>query len=399
LGDNEDMMLDLLIKGGRVIDPANHVRDNRDIGILDGKVAVVSSNIDRKSARKVVDAKNRIVTPGLIDMHAHVFGRLKLNGMDPDQAGVLHGVTTICDGGSTGHANFCGFREFIIGKARTDVFCLLHICNTGIAFTPEICSWQNINTEAVESTVAANRDVIKGIKLRVIEEVITGLGIEGIKRTKEVASRVHLPAVFHIGLDVKDSIAADTVNKFTREMLSLLDKNDVLAHFTTEKSGAVISPDGTVLPELKQAIQRGLVLDASIDRFNWSFEVARKALDQGIVPTVISTDMTEKSINGPVYSLVVTMSKFLAVGLSLEQVVQMTTMNPARVIGEEKSRGSLSVGMPADVSILELVEGDYVFNDGVAGKTFKGKQLLHPRLTIKRGAEIQPQHRFENAKS
>jgi dihydroorotase len=139
------------------------------------------------------------------------------------------------------------------------------------------------------------------------------------------------------------------------------------------------------------------LLDVAVDRTNWSLEIASKGLELGILPDTLSTDLTPKSIDGPSYSLLVIMSKFLAAGFSLEQLVEMTTINPAQALREEQRRGSLGVGMPADISIFEITEGDFVFNDGLPGKTFTGKKLLEPRLTIKSGREIETRPHFRNA--
>ncbi len=390
-------MYDLLIKNGKVIDPANKIDDRRDIGINNGKIAAIATSIESSEAKKVISARNRIVTPGLIDIHTHLVGGLKAGGVDPDKGGVLSGVTTLGDGGSVGYANFPGLRKFVLSQSQTDVFCFLHMCNFGIAVMPELCIWRNISREGILGTVAKNRDIIKGLKLRVIEEVVTNLGIEAIKFTKAVAVEAGLPIMIHIGLEAKDAVPSDRMDGFTQEMLSLLDKGDIMSHVFTGRTGSVIKDNGNVLSELWKAKQRGVVLDVAVGRGNWSSEIAKRGLGQGILPDTISTDLSSNSANGPVFSLPVTMSKFLALGLSLNQAVEMTTINPALALGEEKRRGSLGVGMPADISIFELTEGNFVFADGVPGKTFRGNLLLVPQLTLKAGREIQTEPRFENA--
>ncbi len=174
------------------------------------------------------------------------------------------------------------------------------------------------------------------------------------------------------------------------QMLPLLDKGDILSHFYTWKVGGVIKPDGNPIPEFKEAIKRGVALDTAIGRSHWSYDIARKGIEHGILPTTLSTDLSIKSIGGPVYGLLATMSKFIAAGLKLEQTIEMTTINPARLMGEEGQRGKLGIGMPADVSILEPSEGDFLFTDGHVGTSFKGKLLLLPKLTLKNGVAIAP---------
>ena len=173
-------------------------------------------------------------------------------------------------------------------------------------------------------------------------------------------------------------------------MLSLLDNGDILSHCFTWKAGGVIRPDGNVLPEFKEAIQRGVALDASPAATHWSFEVAKRGLEHGILPTTMSTDLTINNINGPVFSLLVTMSKFLALGLDLKKVIEMSTINPARALGIDGRRGSLATGMDADVSILELLSGTWNLEDAKQ-QTIKATTLIAPSMTIKSGQLIPAQ--------
>lgn len=388
-------MYELLVKGGMVIDPAQGIHDQRDIGISQGKIIALAGDIAPSETKRVIDARGKIVTPGLIDIHAHVADGIHHISVPPDEAGVLSGVTTVCDGGSTGYANFASFRRFVIPEAQTDVFCFLHMSSTGLAVLPEIWSWYNIDPEAMLKTIENNRDIIKGIKLRAVAAVMQNLGVEAIRVAKRVATEAGLPLMIHIGIEPEAVVPEDTISAFTREMLSLLDRGDILSHIFTWKAGGVIRPDGSVLPEFKEAMQKGVVLDVAPGLSNFSFEIAEKGLKQGVLPNTLSTDLTTVSMNGPVFSLLVIMSKFLALGLTLDQVIEMTTINPARALGEEQRRGSLGIGMPAQISLLELTEGDFLFSDGMAGKTLKGNLLLVPKLTLKSGVEIEAQPRFK----
>lgn len=385
------MPYELLVKGGIVIDPAAGIHDRRDIGISQGKIAALASNIPVSEARKVIDARGNIVTPGLIDIHAHVAGGVVRIGITPDEGGVLSGVTTVCDAGSTGYANFSDFRNSVVPQAQTDIFCFLHMSPTGLAFAPELRSWHDIDTEAILRTIETNRDIIKGIKLRATGAVAQNLGLEAVRVAKKIATEARLPLMLHIGIDIDEVVVADEMDTFTRELLPLLDKGDILSHIFTWKAGGVIKHDNSVLPEFREARARGVILDVARGMTNFSFEIAEKGLKQGILPDILSTDLTSKNINGPVFSLLVTMSKFLALGLTLDQVIEMTTINPARALGAEQQKGSLKVGMPADISLLEMTEGDFLFSDGKAGNTLNGKLQLVPKLTLKSGIKIIPQ--------
>lgn len=384
-------MYELVIKGGRLIDPAQGINECRDIGISDKKVAVLDYEIPPSDAKKVIDAQGKIVTPGLIDLHVHVADAIIPLGAAPDEAGILRGVTTICDGGSTGCVNFPGFRKYVIAQAKTDVFCYLNICPTGLSMMQEIRDWDDIDAEATLKTAVENRDIIKGIKLRAVNPLARNLGLEAVKVAKKVAREAGISLMVHIG-DQRNrkAVEMDAMDAFTLKLLHLLDKGDVLSHVYTAQAGGVIQPDGTVPSELREALARGVIMDTAHGRPNLSFEIARQGLAQGILPTTISTDLASTNIHGPIFSLLLTMSKFLALGLSLEQVIEMTTVNPARALREDKRRGMLKVSMPADISILELTHGDFTFTDAWAGNTQKGDLLLLPHLTIKDGMKITP---------
>lgn len=390
-------MYELVIKGGMVIDPAQGIHDQRDIGISNGKITALAADIAPGQAKKVIDASGKIVTPGLIDIHAHVADGIFQRAVPPDAAGVLSGVTTVCDAGSSGWTNFPAFKRYVIPQAKTDVFAFLNLSSIGLPVRPEIWCWQNIDAEAMLKTISENRDIIKGVKLRAVGAVMLYLGVEAIRVAKKIATEAGLPMMIHLGIDAGEAVPENTASAFTRGMLSLLDKGDIVNHIYQWKPGGVIKPDGTVLPEFREAMQRGVVLDVAQASVHCSFELARKGLEQGVVPTTLSTDLVSISINGPVFSLPATMSRFLALGLTLDQVIEMTTINPARALGEEPRRGSLGIGMPADISLMELTEGDFLFSDamGIEGKTFKGNLLLVPMLTLKSGVEIKTQPRFK----
>lgn len=383
-------MYDLLVKGGEVIDPAQDIHDQRDIGISQGKIAALASEIAPSDARKVINAEGKIVTPGLIDLHVHVADGIHPLGAVPDEVGVLSGVTTLCDAGSTGYANFSGLKRYVIPQAQTDVLCFLQVAPTGDAFVPEICDWHNINPEATLQTIEENRDIIRGVKLRANGTLVEKLGIEAVRVAKGIATKVGLPLMVHIGIDDGELTPDDVMTAYTRNLLSLLDSGDIITHCYTPRAGGVIQRDGSVLPELREAMERGVLLDVANARANFTFELARIGLEQGILPHTLSTDITCVSRNArSVLSLLVTMSKFLALGLSLDQVIAMTTINPAMALGEERSRGSLRIGVPADVSILELSEGNFLFFDSIAEDTsLAGKYLLVPNLVLKSGVEI-----------
>jgi len=390
------MDYELLIKGGEVVDPAQGIQERRDVGIEQGKIAAVEPDISPAEAREVIDATGLLITPGLIDLHTHVAEAIIPLATAPDEVGVRSGVTTVCDAGSTGYANLRGFIQWVIPQAQTDVFCFLHLSPVGEAVLPEI-GWRHVEPARMLEIIETHRDVVKGVKLRATVNMIESLGIAGLRTAKQVAAEAGLPIVVHLGIDAGETMADDALDAFTREMLSLLDRGDVLTHVFTKKKGGVVRPDGSARPGLREAVARGVVLDVAAALGHLDFQIARSAIGQGLLPNTLSTDFTVALLHAPVpFSLPVLMSEFLALGLSLSQVVEMSAANPARVLCEEHRRGSLRVGFPADVSIFEMLEGDFLFVDGRDGNRLRGNRLLVPRLTVKRGAKIEISPRFRN---
>jgi len=378
-------MYDLLIKGGRVVDPAQSIDDKLDIAISGDRIATVAKDIPSPESQTVVDAGGKIVTPGLIDVHCHVYDGGVKESVEPDAAGVRQGVTTVVDAGSAGQAIFGGFPKYVIPASRTTVFCFLHLGSQGLSVMPELRDWEEIDLDATAATIESHREVIKGVKLRLVGNIVAQAGVEVVKMAKETAKKFGLPIMVHIG-DRNKQVSPT----LTREFLPLMESGDILSHVFTVNLGSVLRPDGTVLPELREAMERGVVLDIANGRFNLSFEVARKGMSQGILPTTLSTDVTVPSIAGPVYGLTVTMSKFMALGLDLRQVIEMTTINPARVLGIEDRKGSLRPGMDADVSVLELLSGTWKLLDSEQ-QVLAASKLLAPDMTVKSGQLIPAQ--------
>lgn len=378
-------MYDLLIKRGRVIDPSQNIDDKLDIAISGGKISKVAKDIPAQESQQIIDARDKIVTPGLIDLHCHVCGGIINICVEPDTAGVKQGVTTVVDGGSTGQAIFGGFPRYVIPSSHTTVFCFLHLGSQGLSIMPELRGWEEIDLDATAATIDSNRDVIKGVKLRLVGNIIESAGVKVVKMAKEIAREFDLPIMIHIG-DVQKRISPT----LTQKVLPLLEPGDILSHIFTAKLGGILRPDGTVLPELKEALERGVVLDVAHGWLNFSFETARRCLAQGILPTTVSSDLTTSSLTTRTYGLTATMSKLMALGLSLEQIIQMTTTNPARALSIEDSMGSLKPGRDADVSILELLSGAWNLED-TEQEIMQVSKLISPSLTIKSGELIPPQ--------
>ena len=377
-------MYDLVIKGGRVIDPSQKIDGPMDVAVSGGKIASVMPDIPAGGAGTVIDAAGRIVTPGLIDMHTHVYDGVLNNGANPDVVGVNQGVTTVVDGGSAGQALFEGFPRYVIPAARTTVYCFLHIGSFGLAVMPELNCPEEINTDATEAVIRKYPELIRGVKLRIVAKLIAREGIAVVETAQKTAKKLRLPLMIHIG-DRNRWVAPS----LTRELLPLLEKGDILSHFCTGQFGGALGEDGRALPELVAARDRGVVLDVANGINNFSYAVSRIMLAQGLLPTTISTDVTRLSITGPAYGLTVTMSKFLELGLPLEAIIAMTTVNPAKALGIDDRKGSLKPGMDADVSILEIQPGRWSLPDS-PGEILNVTRLIRPHMTVKAGVPIAP---------
>jgi dihydroorotase len=375
-------MYDLLIKGGRVIDPALEVDKILDIAISEQKIAQVAKDISASEGQQVIAAKGKIVTPGLIDMHCHIYDSIHSISIEPDVAGVKQGVTTVADGGSTGQATFRAFPKYIIPPSQTTVFCFLHLSSLGQLLTPELRNWEEIDLDASRDVVNNHRDLIKGIKLRLVGNIIASEGLKVIKLTKDFAHSLGLPVMVHIG-DPKKQVPAS----LTSDLLEEMESGDILTHVFTSKQGGILLQDGTILPQVKKAIEKGVILEIAHGRNNLNFDVARRSMAQGILPTVLSSDINTLCLNGPVFGLSVLMSKFMALGLSLQEVIKMSTINPANALQIANKAGSLKKGMDADVSVLELQTGKWELTDS-DDQPLLTTTMLKPRITIKSGKVI-----------
>ena len=375
-------MYDVLIKGGRVIDPAQGLDGRMDVAVSGDKIALVAEEIPAMECRKVIDAAGKIVTPGLIDLHCHCYDGGIPDGLLPDDAGVKQGVTTVVDAGSAGQATFGGLPKYVIPAARTTVFCFLHLGSQGLSIMPEIRDWQEIDLAATETVIGAYPGLIKGVKLRLVGNTVASAGARVVEMAKETAGKFGLPIMIHIG-DLKRQVSPT----LTREFLPLMEKGDILSHVFTGNMGNILLEDGSVMPELRAAAERGVVLDIANGRSNLSFEVARQGMAQGIMPTTLSTDVTSMSLNALVYGLTVTMSKFLALGLDIKQIIEMTTVNSARALRIEDRKGSLKPGMDADISVLEILSGNWELADSVP-ETLPVTELVSPVLVVKAGQVI-----------
>src|SRR5579885_282462 len=378
-------MYDLLIKGGRVVDPSVGLCGNLDIGIQQEKIATIEPDVAPEMARRVVAVPGTIVTPGLIDLHAHVFEGFTRLGVHPDQGGVYAGVTTIVDAGSAGCATFGGFPKYIIPQCQTEIIPFLHICQTGLATIPDIVAQSSIDFAGTLRVVERHRGLICGIKARMVSPALEIFGMEMPRLARRAARESGIKLMVHIG---------DTERRYDptviRRLLPMLEQGDILTHYFTANPGGVLDGNGRLVPEAWEAAKTGVWFDTAHGRANFSFEVGRRIIDQGLLPHCISTDITVPGRLRSVHSMTEMMTRFLGLGFTLDQVVTMCTANPARAIGAADRLGSLAVGRQADVSVLRLKEGDWVVHDTVGG-SLRVSRAVVPVMAVKRGAVFSAQ--------
>ena len=372
-------MYDLLIRGGTVIDPSQSIHALNDVAVEAGKITRIAPGIPIAEAARVIDVPGKLVTPGLIDLHTHVYDGVNGNGVRADLGGVNAGVTTMVDAGSAGCDTFGGFPKHIIPNNETEIICFLHICRTGLATTPDIFSPSSIDLDNTIKVVSENRGVITGIKARMVSPALEIMGMEMPRLAKRASKEAGVKLMVHIG-DTEKRYDPNVI----RELLPILEEGDIVTHLFTANPGGVLDEKGELVPEAKEAKDRGVWLDTAHGRSNFSFDVGQRVLDQDLIPHCISTDLTLPGRVRTVHSMTEMMTRFLAMEFTLDQVVAMSTINPANAIGEGGRLGTLEVGRQADISVLGIEEGDWVVHDVVGGSK-KTEKAVVPVLTVKKG--------------
>lgn len=385
---------ELILRGGRVVDPSQDLDALLDLAISGGHIARLAKDIEPGPGTRLIDVDGLMVVPGLIDLHTHVAGGLrKIVGEETvlpvDLAGVYSGVTTLVDAGSTGAYNVGGLVNFAIPSALTRAYVYLNVGVMGASGSlgggqsPEIRDLSDIDADASVRAIRSS-ELIRGVKVRMVSPAVRDMGIDLARQAKEIASRAGVPLMVHVG-----DIHADdpTAVRATRLLLSeVLEKSDIVTHTASHRVGALLV-DGALMEEAREARSRGVWFDGGVGRSNFSFDSARAVLEQEFVPDSISSDATVSGRVSLVHSLTECMGKYMAVGLSLEDVIRMTTAGPARILGMEGKIGTLRVGAEADVTVLELLAGDWLFRD-ITGATATSSLALTPRLTVRAGEII-----------
>lgn len=385
------MSLDLLLTGGRVIDPAQDIDRALDIGVRDGKVAILLEPGEEGEAKELLDVTGKLVTPGLVDLHTHVYWGGTPSGLEADPVSASSGVTTFVDAGSAGAGNFTGFLEHVIRKARCRIFAFLNIYHPGLVNGSRWIPRGNRNPIDYASVPAAiemgerHSDTIVGIKVMASAEY-NPFGLTALRLGIDAGQHLGVPVMVHRGTAPPTAV----------EVLRELRAGDILTHSFRGGASSCLDRDGNVLPELLDAKERGVIVDVGHGLRSFSAPVARAMLEQRVLPDVISSDLHARNINGPVYDLPTTMSKMLSLGMDLRDVVAAATANPAKAIGRLSDAGTLEVGSNADIAVFDLSEGAFEFtygvNDGSGSspiEMFIGDKRLDHVITILAGEALE----------
>ena len=373
---------DLVLKGGRVIDERNRLDGRFDLAVQGGKIAKVAASIDPAGAR-VRDVSGCVVAPGLIDIHTHVYHKSTSLSVDPGMVARRSALTTLVDAGSAGAGNYDGFRDYVMAHSPYRILAFLNISFPGIfgfdkdVQVGEATARSMLPVHRCVDKIEASRDRIIGVKVRIGGLVTGDLGLGALELALEAAEAVKLPLMTHIG----------TAPPSYSDVVNMLRPGDILTHCYRPDPNSAIGPDGKVLDAVWQARERGILFDIAHGMGAFGYTTTEAALKDGFKPDLISSDVHVIAVEGPGFDLLHTMSKLLNCGLSLPEVIAMSTNRPALAI-RRPELGHLGVGATADISVLRQVESDYVFTD-VVGTARQGSTLLQPVAVYLGGTEME----------
>jgi dihydroorotase len=367
--------MDLILRGGRVIDPGQGLDGVRDVGFANGKVAAIATRLDSATA-KVRDVSGLIVTPGLIDLHTHVYWGGTSLGIDAEEFCRTSGVTTAVDTGSAGPGNFMGFRKHVIERSAVRILAYLHVSHAGIyGFSNTVMVGESEDIRLMDPVTAAevadaNRDVIVGIKVRVGRHASGDQGVAPLNIALQVAEETGLPLMAHI----------DEPPPSYEDVIAMLRPGDVLTHAFRPFPNSPATAQGTVKPAVLAARKRGVLFDIGHGMGSFAFKTARAMLANGFPPDTISSDVHALCINGPAFDQVTTMSKFLCLGMSLPDVIKASTETAAFAL-KRPELGSLKPGSTGDATLLSVDDGTFDYVD-VVGEHLEGRQRIHSRGVV-----------------
>ena len=372
-------MTSLDIAGGRVLDPGQGIDATATVGISDGLITGIEPGAQRIGEREdgeVVDASGLLVTPGLVDLHTHLFTGVSHYGVEPDAHCLGRGVTTAVDAGSAGAQTFPALRRYVIEPSETRILAFLHIAVQGM-ITNLVGELEDIRWASPQQAIARARehaDLIVGIKVRLGYQMVGKDPAPALRLAREAADELGLPLMVHV-IDMTPGLAW---------LLPHLRRGDIVTHCFHGNEGGILDDTGRVLPAALSARERGVLFDVGHGIGSFAYRVARSAISQGFAPDTISSDLHAHNVGGPVFDQATTLSKLLHVGMELGEVIRAATSTPALAVRRAGAIGALAPGQPADVSLLELRAGHWSLPDA-AGETEVVERLLIPRMVVTSG--------------
>ncbi len=375
---------DLLLTGGEVLDPGQQLHGRRDIAVANGRIAGVGERFEPAQARQVIDLAGKLVTPGLIDIHGHYYRGGHLRAVDPDSSCLPSGVTTAVDAGSAGYVTFNGFRDYAVPAHRDRVRLLgfLHVGALGLAMNVitagELLDARFIVPDETAQTVRDNRDILLGVKVRMHFAAVPKV----IAKTALLAAR---QAADQSGSRLMVHVSGTPIP--LPEILEVLGPGDIATHILNGNPEHILDAHGKVRPEVWAARDRGVVLDVAHAGVHCDLRIARAAIEQGLIPTTISTDVHVPPPERTVYQMPDLISTFVALGMTLEDAVSASTIRAARAIGREQEFGSLRTGMAADIAVFSREEGRFPYIDSAQNR-IEARMRLVPASTIKGGVVV-----------
>jgi dihydroorotase len=371
-------VFDLLLAGGTVLNPATGINQKLDVGVTGDRVTAIQADLWRANAKKVLDVAGCYVTPGLIDFHVHSYWGVNPYGCNLDALCLATGVTTAMDAGSAGPVNFPGFRKLVHEQSRTRMLGFVALAQHGVLNEPgELLDLGFADSDGAAQTVSDNRDIGIGIKVRLHKKAIGQNSRPALRLAIQSGEASRTPIMVHVG---------DTAISM-EEIVDTLRAGDVVTHCYTPKKPSIIDDYGKLLPQVRKAKERGVVFDVGHASGHLDFDLVRRAIGEGQSPDVISSDLHGRMKQpgfGIVGDLLTTLTKFLPLGLSLDQIIAACTITPARVIGWQDRIGSLEVGREADIAVLQIINEPTKLHDSV-GKEMTVNQRIAARWTIRRG--------------
>jgi dihydroorotase len=373
---------DLLLTGGTVLNPASALRQELDVAVKDGRIAALEAKLPRAQAKRVIEVPGCFVTPGLIDFHVHSFWGVNPYGCELDALCMSTGVTTAIDAGSSGPINFKGFKKLVYEPSKTRMIAFIALAQHGVLNDPgELEDLRFADPNAAAATVGESPDVGVGIKVRLHKKGVGQNGREALRLAIRAGEASKSPVMVHVGnTGISMSEIADTLRR-----------GDVITHCYTPQKPSIIDEQGKLLPEVRKAKERGVIFDVGHAGGHFDFNLVRRAMGEGIVPDIISSDLHGRLSQpgfGVVGDLLTTLTKFLPLGLTFDEIIARCTTNPARIIGWQDRIGSLEVGREADIAVLQLVNEPTKLRDSVGGE-MTAEQRIAARWTIRQGEVFQ----------